>query len=517
MVYLVGAGPGDPGLLTRRGAEVLGRAEVLVYDGLVHTALLELVPSTCTRVYAGKKHARGRPPLTQDEINAELIAHARAGKRVVRLKGGDPFVFGRGAEECRALREAGLAFEIVPGVTAATAVPAYAGIPLTARDRTSSVAFATGHEQPGKGDSAIDWQALAKVGTLVLFMAVRTAAECAQALIAAGRDPQTPAAAVYWGTTARQRTVVAPLVELAQAMDRAALKPPALLVVGEVVALRPQLDWFEQRPLFGLRVLVPRAEHQAASFAARLRELGAEPVLMPVTRVAAPAEPDPAWAQVLESSYTWTIFTSANAVEQFFAALRARGRDARFLGGARLACVGRATEAALAAQGLICDLLPERGDAAGVAAAVLAASEAAGESVAAQRVLLPRAAEGREEAIAALRAAGCAVQPLTVYRSETTPSDHPSVEDGVHALRTGAIDAVAFFAPSQVQALLDIAEAAGLTQAEVVERCAIVAAIGATTQAALEQRGIAVHAAPERPEAALLVEALIAARARPRD
>jgi uroporphyrinogen III methyltransferase/synthase len=509
IVYLVGAGPGDPGLLTRRGAELLGRAEVVIYDGLVHTSLLELAPPACERIYAGKKHARTGAPLTQEQINALLVEHGRAGKRVVRLKGGDPFVFGRGAEECRALHEAGIRFEVVPGVTAATAVPAYAGIPLTARELTSTVAFATGHEAEGKELSAVDWQALARAGTVVLFMAVRTAAACAEHLIAAGRDPETPAAAIYWGTTSRQRTVVAPLHGLAQAIDAAALKPPALLVIGDVVALRPWLSWFERRPLQGAHVLVPRPTAQAAGFAQALAEHGATPVIMPVTRIAPPTDAErAALDRALQLSYDWTIFASANAVERFLAELRARGRDARALAGCKLACVGQATARVLADHGLLADLVPERSDAAGLAAAVIAASASTG--MRGLHILVPRAADGRDEAVEALRQSGADVDLVTVYRTEPTPADDPALAHGLDCLREGVIDVMAFFAPSQVDALVEIATATGLDAIDLARRCRLIAAIGSTTRAALERRGIPVHLVPDRPDALVLADAIAA-------
>lgn len=507
-MYLVGAGPGDPGLLTRRGAELLGRAEVVVYDGLVHTALLDLTPPTCERIYAGKKHARTGAPLTQDQINAVLVEHGLAGKRVVRLKGGDPFVFGRGAEECQALYEAGIPFEVVPGVTAATAVPAYAGIPLTAREQTSTVAFATGHEAEGKELSAVDWQGLARSGTVVLFMAVRTAAACAEHLMAAGRDPETPAAAIYWGTTARQRTVIAPLHRLAAAIEEAGLRPPALLVIGAVVAQRPHLAWFERRPLFGAHVLVPRAPGQAAGFVQALAELGATPVIMPVTRIAPPADGErPAIDRALASSYDWTIFASANAVERFFVELRARGRDARALAGCRLACVGQATARALAEHGLLADLVPERGDATGVADAVIAA---AGAPMHGLRVLVPRATDGRDEAVDALRRAGAAVDAISIYRTETTPVADGGLQHGLDCLAQGAIDVLTFFAPSQVDALFEIAAAAGIDLVAVARACRAIAAIGSTTRAALERRGLAAHVVPDQPDAGLLADAIAA-------
>lgn len=508
----MGAGPGDPALLTRRGAELLRRADAVVYDGLVHAVLLDLAPPHCERIYAGKKHAPAGHPLTQAEINALLVDLARAGKRVVRLKGGDPFVFGRGAEECRALHEAGLPFEIVPGVTAATAVPAYAGIPLTARSASSTVAFATGHEAAGKPSSDVDWQFLARAGTVVLFMAVRTAAECVQHLIAAGRDPETPAAAIYRGTTASQRTVVAPLHALPGAMAAANLKPPALLIIGEVVTLRPWLDWYERRPLFGARVLVPRGLDRAGAFAQSLAERGAEPVIVPVTRLVpadqeAHAHLDQVCARL--SDYDWLVLTSANAVARFFDALRARRLDARALAGARIACVGRTTAQALEERGLLADLIPARGDARGLAAAIIgSAGAAAGEVLRGTRVLLPRAAEGRDEAVDALRAAGAEVDLAVVYRTETVSADDPIARQGLGRLARGGIDVAAFFAPSQVRAVCELARAQGFDAVASLRGCRVIAAIGNTTRAALESEGIEVHVMPAEPDAELLAAAI---------
>ncbi len=535
---MVGAGPGDPGLLTRRGAALLARAEVVVYDGLVEPSLLDLAGPECELIYAGKKRAPAGEPLSQEQINAILVEQALAGRCVVRLKGGDPFVFGRGAEECRALREAGIDFEIVPGVTAATAVPAYAGIPLTARDLTSTVAFATGHEAAGKPLSSIDWEALARAGTVVLFMAVRTAGVCARELIAAGKDPRTPAAAIYRGTTSRQRTVVAPLEELAATMDAAGLKPPALLVVGRVVDMASSLGWYERRPLLGKRVLVPRAREQAQGFADAVQALGGEPVLMPLTRIAAPAaeqraELDRALARLRGrpgqgGGYDWLLLASANAVQRFFDELDELGLDARALGGCRIACVGRATARALAARGLRADLVPTRGDAVGVAEAVLAAAatarapgDGAGDKpddgtddgaddrsgpAAGMRVLIPRAAGGRDEAVERLRAAGAEVDAVTVYRSDALGVEEAALAPGLAALRAGSVHVIALFAPSQVEALLALAAAAGCEPA--VRACPVIAAIGATTRTALERRGIDVQVLPDEPDATRLAEAI---------
>ena len=510
IVYLVGAGPGDPGLLTCRGAELLARADVVVYDGLASPVLLGLARPQCERVYAGKKHApAGEPPLTQEQIHQVLVDRARAGKTVVRLKGGDPFVFGRGAEECQALRAAGVTYQVVPGVSSATAVPAYAGIPLTARGVASTAALSTGHEADGKPQT-IDWSALAGADTVVLFMALATARDCCRRLIEAGRDPSTPAAAIRWGTTASQETVVAPLGQLADAIRETGLKPPALLVVGQVVALRPQLDWYARRPMHGMRVVVTRSAEQAEGFARALGELGAEVLAAPLTRVVPPAAADQAGlARALDrlarGGFGWIILTSANAARRLFEELGARGLDARALAGARVACVGAATARALAGFGVRADLVPAHGNAAGVARAVI---DAAGGSLAGTQVLVPRAAEGREEAAQLLAAAGAVVEVATVYRLEPVAAEEPEVAEALKRLRARQVHALALFAPSQVRALFDLlGETAGAVLGDVPMR----AAVGATTARALTERGLSVQVVPSRPDAEVLAAEMAAA------
>ena len=502
IVYLVGAGPGDPSLITRRGAKILSRADVVVYDRLVNPVLLDLAPPACERIYAGKKHAAA-DPLTQSQIESVLVDRARAGKRVVRLKGGDPFVFGRGAEECRALVAADVPFEVVPGVTSATAVCAYAGIPLTARGVSSTVAMATGHEAAGKPDTDIDWAGLARAGTVVLFMAVKTADECARRLIAGGKNPATPAAAVYWGTTPSQRTVVTTLEELGDAVRGARLRPPALLVIGDVVAQYAGLNWYERRPLFSRRVLVTRRVEQSGSFVEALAELGAEAVCTPVTRLAAPADPLPLRRAIGRiRDYDWVVFTSANAVDRLFSELSAAGLDSRALGNAKVACVGPATARAVLARGIAADLSPARGNAKNVAAEVTAA---AGVAIAGALILVPRAEAGLDDAVVALRAAGASVEAVAVYRTEPTPADSPEIAHGIDSLRRGAIDVCAFFAPSHVSALFDVL---GADAAEVISGCAAVAAVGNTTARALAHRGLTADIIPATPGAESLARAI---------
>lgn len=494
-VFLVGAGPGDPELITLRGVQALARADVVVYDGLANALLLEHAPDRAERIYAGKKHSEHGQPLTQEQIEQLLVERATAGQTVVRLKGGDPFVFGRGGEEAERLVAAGIPFEVIPGVSAIAAVPAYAGIPLTHRDVASTVvAVATGQEEEDR--ARVDWSAVARADTIVLFMAVKTLAEVAAQLIAAGRDPATPAAAIRWGTTPAQETVVAPLVELAAAVVAAGLRPPALIIIGPVVAYRERLRWFERRPLFGRSVLIPRQRGQSRALIQRLIELGAEPVLGEVTRTVA-VEPELLDA-ALQQPARWIAFTSAHAVAASWASVRRRGGDARSWAGVRLASVGAATAAALAEHGLHADLVPSESNAEGLARALLAADP----GLVGSRLLLPRAAEGRDELVAILGAAGVSVAAVAAYRTAVTP-----LEDWSHAaerLRAGNIDIATFFAPSQVDAVV-----AGVG-VDALARVGVRAAIGPTTAAALARHGLIVDVISAAPSAEVLAAELAA-------
>jgi uroporphyrinogen III methyltransferase/synthase len=429
-VWLVGAGPGDPGLLTRRGAEVLAVAEVVVHDRLANPALLELAPASAERVSVGK--APGRVELDQEGINALLVEHARAGRRVVRLKGGDPFVFGRGGEEAEALGAAGIEFEVVPGVTSAIAAPAYAGIPVTHRGLSTHVTFVTGHEDPAKGQTDVDWDALGRAGgTLVILMGATKVGDIAERLIAAGRAPATPVAAVRNGTRPDQRTVRATLATIGDADVRA----PSAIVVGEVAAL--DLAWFEARPLFGTRVVVTRAREQASGLRRRLETLGAAVIELPSIRVE-PAE----FALPDVGEYAWLVCTSANGVAALFdRGLAPHGLDARALGGVRVAAIGPGTAAAFAERGVTPDLVPERF----VAESLIEAFPP--PETPAARVLLARAEVARDVLPEGLAERGYAVDVLPVYRTvraEPDPADVAAVVDGT-------VDAITFTSSSTVE------------------------------------------------------------------
>ena len=404
-VYLVGTGPGDPGLLTARALEVIGRADVVLHDKLIPREALAAAPATAEIVDVGK--VGGGPQVPQAETERLLVEHARAGRVVVRLKGGDPFVFGRGGEEARVLREAGIGFEVVPGVTAGIAAPAYAGIPVTFRGAASAVAFVTGHEDPSKPETAIDWEALARFpGTLVFYMGVRQLDRIAERLVAHGRSPGEPAAIVQDGTLAAQRSVVATLAGLPEAAAAAGVRAPAVTVVGPVAALRDELGWFERRPLSGQSVVVTRARAQASALAARLRELGATVVEAPAIRI----EPLPVTVPDL-AAFDLVCVTSPNGAQRLLEEVR----DARALAGPLIAAIGPGTAGALRAGGIEADVVPERAVAEGLVEALADRTF--------RRVLIARAEEARDVLEQALRERGAEVEVLALYRTVAEPLD----------------------------------------------------------------------------------------------
>jgi uroporphyrinogen III methyltransferase/synthase len=430
-VYLVGAGPGHPGLITVRAVECLARADLVLYDQLVPPRLLEYAPAGAERLCVtalADRHA-GRALLA----NETLIAAARQGKCVVRLKGGDPFVFGRGGEEAEALRQAGIPYEIVPGVTSGLAAAACAGIPVTHRLYASGVALLAGHEDLAKAASAVDWARLADFsGTLVVYMGRSRLPRIVEDLIAHGKPSDTPAAAIHWGTTGEQRTVAAPLRDLPAVVEAAKLTSPAVLVIGSVVALRKQLAWFESRSLFGKRVLVTRPRHQSADLVSRLEELGATVLVWPVVEIREPADWGPADRALDNLSRSqWLVFTSANGVHAVVRRLRQRGRDLRALGGLRLAAIGPGTADALRGYWLEPDVVPAEYRSEALAAALR-------DLVRGQRVLLARADRGREVLRDEL-AAVAEVEQVAVYSQVDAAEIEPGLLD---RLRRGEIDYV---------------------------------------------------------------------------
>lgn len=447
-VALVGGGPGDPGLMTLRAARLLSTATFVAHDRLSPPEALRLCPPACEVVDVGK--LPDRHALPQEEINRLLVERALAGAAVVRFKGGDPLVLGRGSEEAQACRAAGVPFEIVPGVTSAIAAPAYAGIPVTHRGVAPAFAVVTGHEDPAKGETQVDYAALAAFpGTLLLLMGVGRIGEIAAALVAAGRAAETPVTLVRWGTTPRQETLDATLATVGQRVAESDFGSPAVTVVGEVAGLREELRWFDTRPLHGVSVLVPRTRHQASELSERLRALGAEPVEAPTIAIEPGREPERLRAElaaVADGAYDWVVLTSSNGVDAVWASLEELGLDARLFAHARVAAVGPGTAAALAVRGLRADLVPERATTRGLAEALLATGGPG-------RALLPRADLATPALTERLLAAGWEAVEVEAYR--TVPAAGLP-EEVARRLRDGDLDAIAFASSSTARNLLDL-------------------------------------------------------------
>jgi uroporphyrinogen III methyltransferase/synthase len=482
-VFLVGAGPGDPGLLTARALELIAGADVIVHDRLIPAAALGGARADAELVYVGKEG--GGPSVGQDEITQLLLSNAQAGRTVVRLKGGDPFVFGRGGEEAEALGAAGIPFEVVPGVTAGVAAPAYAGIPVTHRDAASAVAFLTGHEDPTKPESALDWGALAAFpGTLVVYMGVRQLGAIADRLLAGGRRADEPAAVIERGTFADQRVVDGTLATIAERAAARDVRAPAITVFGEVAALHERLGWFERRPLAGLSVAVTRARAQASGLATRLRALGADVVEAPAIRIARLDGPAPEIER-----YDLVCLTSPNGVRLLFERLAGAGRDARALAGARVAAIGPGTAAALREHGVIADVVPERFVAEGLVEAL------AGVPV--SRALVARAAHARDVLPDALRARGAEVDVMALYETVAEPLSDAQLA----AARAASY--VTFTSSSTVSFFLDAVDGQ-------LDPGARLVSIGPVTSAALRARGLEPHVEAERHDIEGLLEALVA-------
>ncbi len=480
-VYLVGAGPGDPGLITRKGLECLAQADVVLYDGLVNPLLLAHTQARAERT--NRTRIPGGSALNQQEINDRLIAAAREGKTVVRLKGGDPFVFGRGGEEAAALARAAIPFEVVPGVTAAVAASAYAGISLTHRDHASAVAFITGHEDPAKTDSALDYGALAEFpGTLVFYMGLHRLPAISAALIASGKPGETPAAVISRGTTPAQQTVTATLAELPARVAACGLHAPSMIIVGDCIRQRATIGWFEKKPLFGKQVLVPRPLSQAGSVVSRLIDLGAQPIVAPMIEILPPLE----WSAVDQAlarldEFDWIVFTSVNGVRFLFDRLWETGGDLRRLGGAKLAAIGEGTAQSLAEFHLRADLVPDSFRSEALAAAL-------GPHVAGQRVLWARASRGRDVLSAELRAAGAHLEEVVVYRNIDVERFDT---DTLSTLEAGEIDWICLSSPSIARSLGRLLSPAARARLGSPTR---VASISPVTTAAARKVGLPVDA-----------------------
>ncbi len=477
-VYLVGAGPGAPGLITVKGLNCLKQADVIVYDRLIDGSILDAARDDAERIYVGK--GRGYHAKEQEDVNRLLVTKAREGKRVVRLKGGDPFVLGRGGEEAEALAANHIPFEIVPGVSSALAVPAYAGIPVTHRRLASSFTVITGHEAPGKIKSSIAWDKIS-VGsdTLVFLMGMANLAYIVDQLIQNGRPSSTPVAVISQGTSSRHRTVVSTLEEIVSRTEEESLQSPAVIVVGEVVRLREQLQWFDNRPLFGKRVLVTRAERQASELSRLLLEYGAVPVEMPVIEISPPSTWEELDQAILNlKSYHWIVFTSVNAVDVFCKRLNALGLDMRQLAGIRIGAIGPATARALEERGIRPDYIPEVYTSQGFLAGF------SSQDIVECRVLLPRADIADSELADGIAGLGAEVHRVTAYKTSAT-TRAKAISQGKRMLSKGEVDVITFTSASTVNNLLAILG----QEWEVVNR-ARMACIGPTTAAALAVKGL---------------------------
>ena len=496
-VALVGAGPGNPGLLTLRAAELLSQADLVLYDRLVPQALLEHAAGGAELICVDD--VPGCHPERVPGIHQRMIEAARQGRRVVRLKGGDPFVFGRGGEEAEALAEAGVAYEVVPGVTAALGAAAYAGLPLTHRKYASAVAFVTGHEKPGKAESLLDWAALARFpGTLVVYMGMARLPHVVGQLIDNGMPPDTPAAAVQWATTGRQRTVEAPLSGLAAAVEEAGLKAPAVIVVGATAALRQRLNWFEKRPLFGKRVLVTRPRRQAGDMVRQLEQLGAVVSVMPAVEVKPPTDWGPVDRALADlGRYQWLVFTSVNGVHYFMDRLRQTGRDVRALGPVRLAVIGPATADALRTYHLEPDLVPPEYRSESLADALKG-------RVAGQRVLLARADRGRDLLRQELSAVAEVAQVAVYSQVDAVEIDLELLEE----INQGRIDYITLTSSKIAEALIRLLSPAARRRVRSGEVQLV--SISPVTSAAIRKLDLPVAAEAAEYTTAKVVEALAA-------
>jgi uroporphyrinogen III methyltransferase/synthase len=496
-VYLVGAGPGDPGLITVKGIECIQNADVIIHDYLAAPALLKHARKSAELIYVGKKG--GNHTLSQDEINALIVEKAKSGGTVTRLKGGDPYIFGRGAEEAEVLFKAGISFEIVPGVTSAIAAAAYAGIPLTHRKLASTLAFVTGHEDPDKEETGINWSSLATgIGTLVFFMGVKNLLNITKSLIDHGKSPDTPIALIRWGTTPAQKTVSGTLDTIVEKARVAGLKAPAIIVVGEVVNLRQTLKWFEDRPLLGKRIVVTRARQQASDLVRLLSDQGAECLEYPTIKIMPPKDPE-VLKQAVEnlSAYDWIVFTSVNGVIYFFEQLFDAGKDVRALGRMQTAAIGPATAERLLEFGLTSDIVPETYR----AESVVEAFEKV--KLKGTKILLPRAREARPILPKELTKMGATVDEIPAYE---TLKAVENTADLVQKLKDNQIDLITFTSSSTVKnfkALLPVENFTELIQGVTI------ASIGPITSDTAAELGFDVHITAESYTIPGLVEAIL--------
>ena len=495
-VFLIGAGPGDPGLITVKGLAFLKKADVVVYDYLANEDLLKAAKEGAETIYVGKKG--GDHTLSQEEINALIIRKAGEGKTVARIKGGDPFIFGRGGEEAEELAKAGISFEIVPGITSAIAVPAYAGIPLTHRDFTSTVSFITGHEDPTKKESKIRWDKISTgAGTLVFLMGVGNLPMIAAELIKNGRDPETPVALIRWGTLPEQETTIGKLKNIGEIARTKKIRPPVVILVGEVIELREKLNWFEHLPLFGKKILVTRAREQASDLSERVRDLGGIPIEFPTIEVIPPeswADADHCAAQM--AVYDWVIFTSANGVKFFLERIFALGHDIRDLKGPRICAIGPKTAEALDALKVKVDLVPSEYRAESIFEGLKK------EDLKGKRLLIPRARLARDVLPQELRKTGASVDVVEVYQ---TIRPAGNAEEVKRLLRNKSISAITFTSSSTVSNFADLV---GINEVRDLMGGVAIASIGPITAERARTLGIKTTVMPEEFTIPALVEAL---------
>ncbi len=500
-VYLVGAGPGDPGLLTIRGKTCLEQADVVLYDHLANPVLLDYAPAHAERIYVGRCGRGAYRP--QEEIHRLLIQKVQEGKQVVRLKGGDPFIFGRGGEEAEMMAEQSVPFEVVPGVTSAVAVPAYAGIPVTHRTMASTVTFVTGHEDPSKGGSVLEWPRLATVdGTLVFLMGAKNLPTIVRRLTEEGKSSDTPVALIQWGTYPKQRTVVGTLADIVERAEAVNIQPPTIIVIGAVVPLRKNLNWFESRPLFGTRILVTRARSQASELSQLLLAYGGEPVECPTIEFVPPES----WEDVDEAiacldTYQWLVLTSVNGVQHFMRRLWYKGRDARSLQGVRVCCIGPRTAQELEKFGVKADLIPSQYQAEGVL------DEMKKAGVAGQRVLIARAAQAREILPEELRCVGAEVQVVPVYQ---TVVPHSAIDDIKARFLSQGIEMVTFASSSTVRNFVELFGGGG--ELKKILQHTMIGCIGPITAETVREQGLQVDVVAGQNTIPALVEALVAYR-----
>lgn len=492
-VYIIGAGPGDTGLITLKGIECLREADVVIFDYLVSKDLLKYARSDARFIYAGKQG--GAHTLSQWQINDLLVKEAKARNIVARLKGGDPFIFGRGGEEAEKLAANKISFEIVPGVTSAIAVPAYAGIPLTHRGLTSTVAFVTGHEDPTKEKSDIDWQALARIGTLVFLMGVKNIEKIVHELRVNGRSPKTPAALIRWGTTVKQQMLTGTLSSIVKLARGQKFAPPAILVVGEVVALRDTLQWFDSKPLFGKGIVITRPEKQADDLAQLLIKEGANPIHFPTIKIVPPAS----WRELDNAikkleDYDWLIFTSANGVAYFFERLSAKGKDIRDLKGIKICCIGPATARQVQEKGIRVDLVPGEFISEGILKSF------SRTNLKGKKILIARAAQARDVLPEGLKKLGAQVDVVTAYETISSGKKKKELEE---LFKENHVDVITFTSSSTVNNFVKI-----MGNNFKLPESVKIASIGPVTAATAQKAGFTVDIHQEEYTMEGLVDAL---------